>query len=62
VAQGYLELGRVSGDPRYAGYAEAALAPWWHLDQPPQEVLVLRATLRQRMHLFDAAWQIWQKC
>ena len=55
VAQGYLELGRVSGDPRYAGYAEAALAPWWHLDQPPQEVLVLRATLRQRMHLFDAA-------
>jgi Tfp pilus assembly protein PilF len=55
VAQGYLELGRVSGDPRYAGYAEAALAPWWRLDQAPQEVLVLRATLRQRMHEFHAA-------
>jgi tetratricopeptide (TPR) repeat protein len=55
VAQGYLELGRVSGDPRYAGYAEAALAPWWQLNQAPQEVLVLRATLRQRMHQFDAA-------
>jgi len=55
VAQDYLELGRVSGDPRYAGYAEAALAPWWHLDHAPQEVLVLRATLRQRMHQFDAA-------
>jgi tetratricopeptide (TPR) repeat protein len=48
-------LGRVSGDPRYAGYAEAALAPWWQLNQAPQEVLVLRATLRQRMHQLDAA-------
>ena len=55
VAQGYLEVGRVTGDPRYAGYAQAALAPWWDLGQPPQEVLVLRATLRQRMHQFDAA-------
>src|SRR5947208_14158840 len=32
VAQRYLELGRVTGDPRYAGYAKAALARWWHLD------------------------------
>jgi hypothetical protein len=55
VATGYLELGRVTGDPRYAGYSEAALTPWWHLDNPPSEVLVLRATLRQRMHQFDAA-------
>jgi hypothetical protein len=55
VAQGYLELGRVTGDPRYAGYSEAALTPWWHLDNPPSGVLVLRATLRQRMHQFDAA-------
>jgi tetratricopeptide (TPR) repeat protein len=55
VAQGYLELGRATGDPRYAGYSEAALTPWWHLDNPPSEVLVLRATLRQRMHQFDDA-------
>jgi hypothetical protein len=55
VAQGYLELGRVTGDPRYAGYSEAALTPWWHLDDPPSEVLVLRAILRQRLHEFDAA-------
>jgi Tfp pilus assembly protein PilF len=55
LARRYLELGRVTGDPRYAGYAQAALAPWWDLPQPPEDVLVLRATLRQRMHLFDAA-------
>ena len=55
LARGYLELGRVTGDPRYAGYAQAALAPWWDLNQPPEEVLVLRATLRQRVHQFDAA-------
>jgi hypothetical protein len=55
VALGYLELGRITGDPRYSGYAEGALAPWWHLDQVPQEVLLVRAMLRQRMHQFDAA-------
>jgi hypothetical protein len=55
VAQGNLELGRVTGDPRYAGYAQAALTPWWNLAQAPQAVLVLRATLRQRMHEFEAA-------
>src|SRR6516162_7006383 len=55
VAQGYSELGRVTGDPRYAGYAQAALAPWWSLGGAPQEVLVLRAALRQRMHQFDLA-------
>jgi tetratricopeptide (TPR) repeat protein len=55
VARGYLELGRVSGDPRYGGYSEAALAPWLHLDSPPSDVLVLRATLRQRSHQFEAA-------
>jgi tetratricopeptide (TPR) repeat protein len=55
VAQGYLELGRVTGDPRYGGYAQAALAPWWDAAEAPQEVLVLRASLHQRMHEFDAA-------
>jgi tetratricopeptide (TPR) repeat protein len=55
IAQGYSELGRVTDDPRYAGYAQAALAPWWGLDRAPQEVRVLRAALRQRMHQFDLA-------
>jgi tetratricopeptide (TPR) repeat protein len=55
LARGYLELGRVTGDPRYAGYAQAALNPWWDLKQPPEHILVLRATLRQRIHQFDTA-------
>ncbi len=23
------------GDPRYVGYAQAALKPWWDLPEPP---------------------------
>ena len=55
VARRYVELGRVTGDPRYAGYAQAALGPWWHLAEPPRDVLLLRATLHQRVHQFDFA-------
>lgn len=55
TARRYIGLGRTTGDPRYAGYAQAALAPWWTLQRPPDEVLLLRATLRQRVHDFDAA-------
>jgi Tfp pilus assembly protein PilF len=55
VARGFSELGRATGDPRYAGYAEAVLSPWWILDRPPPEVLLLRAQLRQRVHRFDEA-------
>jgi Tfp pilus assembly protein PilF len=55
VVRGNLELGRLTGDPRYAGYAQAALTPWWDLEPAPQAVLVLRATLRQRVHEFEPA-------
>src|SRR5579872_7118641 len=55
IARRYIELGRINGDPRYAGYAQAALMPWWNLERPPNEVLLLRATLRQRVHEFHAA-------
>ena len=49
----YIEQSREEGDPRYLGYAEAALAPWWKLVQPPVDILVLRATLLQSTHQFD---------
>ena len=53
LARLYIERSRDEGDPRYLGYAQAALTPWWHLDKPPIEVIVLRATLLQSTHQFN---------
>jgi hypothetical protein len=55
VAQRYIALGRSETDPRYLGYAQAALAPWWAQVAPPPKVRLLRATLLQSTHQFDAA-------
>jgi Tfp pilus assembly protein PilF len=55
LARRYIERARIEGDPRYHGYAQAALAPWWKQPAPPEPVLVLRATLRQSTHQFPAA-------
>ncbi len=51
----YLDEVSAEGDPRYIGYAQAALSPWWALAEPPVVVRVLRAILRQFNHDFDAA-------
>ena len=48
-------LARERSDPRYLGHAQAALAPWWSEETPPVEVLVLRATILQSLHDFEAA-------
>jgi hypothetical protein len=55
LAHDYIEIGRETGDPRYAGYAQSALSPWWEKRDPPDEVLILRAQLRQRTHQFQLA-------
>jgi tetratricopeptide (TPR) repeat protein len=55
LARRYIELGRAEADPRYFGYAQAALKTWWDQPEPPVEVLVLRAILRQNRHEFEAA-------
>ena len=55
LAAAYTELGRRRADPRYDGYAQAVLAPWWDLASPPAAVLLLRATWAQRRHDFEAA-------
>ena len=55
LARRYAALGRSAGDPRYYGYAQAALGPWWGLAAPPGDVLLLRAHIRQSAHEFDAA-------
>lgn len=51
----YIELGRAESDPRYYGYAEAALSPWVKVTQPAAEVLTLQATLYQNRHEFSQA-------
>src|SRR5437899_12903949 len=35
LAERYFALANAEGDPRYVGYAEAALKPWWDLSAPP---------------------------
>lgn len=55
LAQRYFEEVAAEGDPRYIGYAQAVLQPWWGLPQPPVAVRVLRAKLLQFDHRFDAA-------
>ncbi|MFD2273080.1 hypothetical protein ACFS07_23575 [Undibacterium arcticum] len=55
LARRYIGQSRVEGDPRYLGYAQAALAPWYDKLDPPTEVRVLRATLLQSTHQFPAS-------
>lgn len=55
IARRNIEIGRSEADPRYYGYAQAALAPWWEQTPPPPEVLLLRAVLRQNRHDFIGA-------
>ena len=55
LAQRYIGIGRTESDPRYFGYAQAALAPWWKEPAPPAAIRLLRATLLQNIHQFPAA-------
>lgn len=55
IIQGQIVQSRNTGDPRFLGYAEGLLQQW------PGEITarlrVLRATLKQSLHQFDAARQ-----
>lgn len=42
-------------DPRFLGQAQATLARWWGLAEPPADVLLLRATIQQSVHRFAEA-------
>ncbi|WP_394754802.1 tetratricopeptide repeat protein [Crenothrix sp.] len=55
VANRFIELARSESDPRYYGYAEAAVQKWWRQPEPPISVLMIRANLRQHRHDFEAA-------
>ena len=49
---------RRSGDNRYWGRAQAALAPWWDTPTAPVAIAVLQATVQQGRHEFAAAHQV----
>ncbi len=55
LARRAIEAARETGDPRFLGQAQAALAPWWTLAEPPSQALLLRATIRQSAHDFEGA-------
>lgn len=55
TARDAVARGRLHGDPRELGAVEAALAPWWKLPDPPPDVLLMRAVVRQSQHEFESA-------
>ena len=55
AAHDALARGRLRGDPRELGVAQAALAPWWRRADAPAEVHLVRATVLQSRHEFQAA-------
>ena len=55
LAERYFDEVAATGDPRFIGYAQAALQPWWSLPAPPPAVRVLRAMLMQFDHQFEPA-------
>ncbi len=55
VARRDLDRAREAGDPRFAGLALAALRPWPNAATAPTDVLLMRATLQQYLHEFDAS-------
>lgn len=50
-----VDRARRLGDPRELGRAQAALSPWWAAADAPPPVRLLRASIRQSGHEFDAA-------
>jgi len=55
LARRCVEVARETGDPRFLGQAQAALAPWWTAADPPPAALLLRATVKQSQHDFAGA-------
>jgi len=55
VAHQALALARQGGDSRYLAQVIAALTPWWSRADAPEPVRLVRATVRQTQHDFDAA-------
>jgi tetratricopeptide (TPR) repeat protein len=59
LADAYVDYSRQVGDAHYAGYAEAAIAPWVQAAVAP--ALVIQATILQYRHQFDEARALLQR-
>ena len=55
MAKRYLDQAHESGDPRFAGMAMSAIEGWQDEATMPDGVLMMRATLQQYLHEFDAS-------
>ena len=55
LATRYLQMGHESGDPRFFGFAQSILVPWWTDDRPPISILRLRAELHEAQHSYNLA-------
>src|ERR1700761_1510175 len=55
LAARQLSVGVAEADPRYVGYAQGTLAPWWREPDPPVPLRVLRARVLQAQHDFAGA-------
>ncbi len=55
LAGRYFDLAMAEGDPRYIGYAEAALRPWMSSASIPPDLHIIRGQLRQYRHDFGGA-------
>lgn len=58
VAEQFFDLASAEGDPRYIGYAQAALAPWATDRSAPTDILFMRGKLLQWRHDFRPALEL----
>lgn len=61
VARAYYELAGEEGDPRYVGYAQAALAPWANDGDAPVDILYMRGKLLQWRHDYEPALALFDR-
>jgi hypothetical protein len=60
-AKALIEKAREQGDPRFLGYAQTLLSPWWDKPDAPADIAVLQATILQSEHRFDDARKVLQR-
>ena len=55
AAKGFIRMGNEESDPRFYGYARAAIEAWWTAESPPAEIVKLRAKLKEKDHKYREA-------